>query len=106
MFTSRCNIDTFVGRYRIKSVAILQLMPRMSTRHLEVDRYNDFVITFNRILKDELKHNRIMTYWKLSGLKHAAVAIYRDGVHLNQDGLIRYYRNIRGAILTLLKSIV
>lgn len=64
-------------------------------------RYNDKVITCNKLLNEQLVLNNIpgIIFWKHRGFWNSLHHISHDGVHLNQEGLWKYYRSVRSAIL-------
>ena len=53
----------------------------------------------NNFLKEQIKSVPGLHYWNIYGVKYTTVNIFQDGVHFNQIGLQRYYRNVRGAII-------
>lgn len=95
---------TFQRRYSISSVTILQLMPRTKTHNLPVLHYNNTVHRFNILLRETLSSNNNLRYWKIRGIKNSPYELLCDGVHFNREGFIRYYRSIRGAIITAIRS--
>ena len=86
-------------RHSIQQVTIMQLLPRMETRHISHNIYNNMVVHANTFLKKELETILNIKYWNIKGVKNSPVNLYFDGVHFNQEGLIRYYRSVRGAII-------
>ena len=86
-------------RHSIQQVTIMQLLPRMETRHISHNIYNNMVVHANSFLKKELKTIQNIKYWNIKGVKNSPVNLYLDGVHFNQEGHIRYYRSVRGAII-------
>ncbi|KAK3106079.1 hypothetical protein FSP39_012201 [Pinctada imbricata] len=91
-------------RYHLQDVCVVQLFFRSRTRRTTVSKYNEHVRLANMKLKKELaKHNHIR-YWKVKGIKNSAQPVYSDGVHFNQNGLVKYYRAIRGAITSFHKA--
>lgn len=88
----------FISRYHVNNVIVCQFLFRETTRHVEVDRYNLMVLEANRLLKEMLKSDRQVHYWNLKGLKKAE-NLFVDGVHLSPISQVKYYRNIRGAVI-------
>lgn len=89
----------FVVKYNLQKIICVQLMARSNTRHVNVQIYNDLVIAFNRQLKSELSSCSNVIYWRLKGIKNTGDNLYQDGVHFNEIGLKKYYKNLRGAVL-------
>lgn len=93
-------------RYNFKQVFVCQLLPREVTRVVQPSQYNENVREANKLLKAELSRapNSAITYWKIKGVKKSMDSNYVDGVHFNwQFGMPKYFRNIRGAILTAIR---
>lgn len=88
----------FIQRHGATLIVIPQLLSRDVTRNCSVQNYNAMVIAANRMLKEELKKVPNVQYWKLKGLKYAEDLLV-DGVHLTSKSQVKYYRNIRGAII-------
>lgn len=94
----------FQVRYNITKVVVLQLLPRPRPRYLSAADYHAFLQSANKLLKGELGELSSVMYWKIRGVKNPTVNNFRDGVHLNDIGMSKYYRNIRGALIQVLKS--
>lgn len=101
-FVSLCTL--FQSRYNILKIIVLQLLPRPSPRYLSAASYQYFVKYANRILKRELSIYPSIVYWKIKRVKNPASEIFKDGVHFNSTGMKKYYNNIRGAVIKLLRS--
>ena len=97
MLISICSL--YLSRPNIEHVTILQLLPRHETRHCPPVVYNNLVRHANTYLKEQIQTVPGLHYWNVYGVKNSAVNIFVDGVHFNQDGFLRYYRNVRGAIV-------
>jgi hypothetical protein len=69
------------------------------TRHCPPVVYNKFVRHANTYLKEQIQAVTGLHYWNIYGVKNSAVNIFVDGVHFNQDGFLRYYIHVRGAIV-------
>jgi len=91
--------DIFRVRFYIKHITFVQLLERQHTRHVPVQIYNNLVKYANSFLKSQLKENKCLHYWKLTGVKNSEINLYQDGVHFNDVGNYRYYKNLRGAII-------
>ena len=95
-------LQLFKSRYNVRHVTILQFINRTSTRNTSPNIYNQTVIQANRLLKTILINNPNIHYWNLRGVKNSYANIFLDGVHFNNHGNFKYFRNIRGAITTSL----
>ena len=93
-------VSLWTNRYRIRDFVILQFMFRRKTRNIPVQIYNDVVLYANTKLKEELSTYPNLRYWNIKGIKYPSEPIYFDGVHFNDYGLAKYYKNVRGAIIT------
>lgn len=89
---------TWRARYNVQSVVIVQLIPRLTPRHISSADYFTRTLEVNKMLKAECRHTDIL-YWKISGVKYPTQPIFCDGVHFNDDGMLRYFRSLRGAII-------
>ena len=97
-------LSPWKGRYNIQTITVLQLTGRRSTYNVPVDKYFS-VCQFNQHLKRELKSHSTIIYWNLRNMKNCISNIYLDGVHFNAEGNLRYYRNVRGAIINAIRSV-
>lgn len=91
--------STYLSRHTVEHATVMQLLPRTRTSNCTVARYNNLVRHVNKFLKEQIKSVPALHYWNISGVKNTTVNIFQDGVHFNQIGLQRYYRNVRGAII-------
>lgn len=87
----------------IKHVTVGFLFYRQKVRRsrgLTLAQYNARVDELNRLLFEMPLYCPQLTLWRHRGLRFPNVQILRnDGVHLNNEGLKRLMRNIRGAIM-------
>jgi len=95
---------TFISRHKVQHVTILQFLNRQSTRHVPPDTYNKLIKYANEYLKSELSSYPCLHYWNLKGLKHSESQTLVDGVHFNDLGNHKYFKNIRGAIIQSLHA--
>lgn len=86
-------------RHSIQQIIIMQLLPRTETRHISQNIYNNIVVHANRFFKKEFKTILYIKHWNIKGVKNSPVNLYLDGVHFIQEGHIRYYRSVLGAII-------
>ena len=96
--------DIFRVRFHINQITFVQPLERQHTRHVPVQIYNNLVKYANNFLKSQLKENKCLHYWKLTGVKNSEINLYQDGVHFNDVGNYRYYKNLRGAIIQSLHT--
>ena len=96
--------ELWTVRHNVKYVVIGQFLFRTRTRHINPDRYNEFVLLANRTLKADLAGRKHIKLWAHKGLKNPVTACLADGVHLNQTGFYKLYRSTRGAILHCLRG--
>lgn len=90
--------------YGLTKVVFMQLLFRDRTRNITVQEYQDRIISVNRRLKSAAADRPWLIYWKHKGLKNCSVSpLSSDLVHLNDFGMQRYIRSVRGAVLTVLK---
>ena len=86
-------------RFNVTHVTVLQFLHREKTRYISVQEYNNLVSIINEKLKSELKTIPHMTFWRHKGLMHSQTNIFRDGIHLNDQGQHKLFKSIRGAML-------
>ena len=98
-------LSSWKGRYNIQIITVLQLTGRRSTYHVPVNKYNFIVYQFNQHLKREWKSHSTTIYRNLRNMKNCISNIYLDGVHFNAEDNLRYYRNVRGAIINAIRSV-
>lgn len=92
--------------YDLERIVFMQLLCRGKTRHIPVAQFNEKVISVNKKLKQAACEFPWLGYWKHKGLKQCIVTPYcRDELHLNEFGMQRYIRSVRGAVLSVLKNI-
>lgn len=90
----------------IKIVIIGQLLPRYENRTFQ--GYNDKIMCINKLITEKL-HNlsepRIL-FWHHHGFWSDINFLSFDGVHLNHQGMLKYFRSIRSAILHASKKLI
>ena len=91
--------DIFLVRFHISHITFVQPLEIQHARHVLVQIFNNLVKYANNFLKSQLKENKCLHYWKLTGVKNSEINLYQDGVHFNDVGNYRYYGNLRGAII-------
>ena len=80
-----------------------QLLHRQRSKYLPTEdlvvQFNQRIDIANRVLK-VLASDSTVTYWRHKGLMNPAIGVlHSDGTHLNQIGLFKYYRSIKGIAL-------
>lgn len=98
-FLSMCQ-----NQFSIKTITVLQLLPRLNTRTIPVSDYVSKVRTANQILKEQVSQLPHFQYWNLKGMKEGQDTLSADGVHFSDHGHWKYFKNIRAAILKHLNS--
>ena len=86
-------------QFDLRKITVIRLLPRENTRHVNKEDYNKRVIQANTLLKC-LCHESGLSYWRLRGFTNSTQAIFLDGVHLNSSGMHKYFRQIRGILLS------
>lgn len=82
-----------------RRVIIAQLLPRVDPN------YNIKAAAVNALLEHRVTEEMetAIVCWRHAGLQNPQMDVFKvDGVHLNDIGLYRYYRSLRGAILYML----
>lgn len=60
-------------RFNLKTVTILQLLPKEKTRNLEsVADYNYLVKETNKLITTEIEQYTCITHWNISGVKKSS----------------------------------
>ena len=90
-------------RNGLQRIYVNQFIHRTKPRYTSSHVYATRVIKANRMLKEELKTDNSIFYWKIKGFADPVSEVFRDGVHLNIAGLHKYFRHVRGAILHFLQ---
>lgn len=105
-------IDLRYGQ-SVKSVIILQTLHRISplrrTRYeVNLPWFNSRADELNRRVSDYTKGVDGAKFFRLQGFWNFSTksSVYLDdGVHLNRQGNIKYYNNIRAVVVSVLKSL-
>jgi len=93
-------VSQWQRKFAISCVFVCQLVPRQTTRHVPVETYNHLIQLFNQSLKQELKGQNQVLYWKLKGMKQSTAPVLQtDGVHFNRYGMQKFRRIVRGMLL-------
>ncbi len=83
---------------KVKAVVIMQAFPRLNPRRHD---YNDVLPLYNRHLKNLCRsnQNKIFFFSYRNIIRDWQSMLSRDGTHFNKQGLQRYFRNIREAVI-------
>lgn len=95
----------------VKSVVILQTLHRIAPLkriryEVDIPWFNSRVDELNRRISDYIKEVEGVTFFRLSGFWNPSTRskVYLDdGVHLNEQGNIKYFNNIRAVVVSSLK---
>lgn len=97
------NVTQLKRCFHLKSVTVLSFLPREVTRNIDCLIYNQRVKKANRLLKQFCACHTV-TFWKLRGFAESQKPILCDGVHLNDLGFHKLFRQIRGVLLIQLRQ--
>lgn len=98
----------------VQHVIVMQILhrlpPSVPVRYfVDIPLFNQKVDETNYILRQYISGNRhFVTSGKHKGLYEQAAlqqALSPDGVHLNEDGYCKYFRNIRAAIIAVYNTL-
>lgn len=92
-------LQTVKVHFTIHKVTVVKLLPREQTRHVDPVFYNQRVIAANTFLKDQCALTGLV-YWRMRGFTNSGTNIFADGVHLNSVGMNKYFRQLRGILLS------
>jgi hypothetical protein len=71
---------------------------RSKPRGITSDEYNSKVDQLNRFLHHYFQDSEKVNFWQIRGLMRPKKNILVDGVHLNEDALIKYAAQVRMAV--------
>jgi lysophospholipase L1-like esterase len=61
--------------------------------------YNTKVVECNKLIETSIKDNPNIIFWHHRGFSKDLTHLHGDGTHLNDQGMLKYHRSIRSAIL-------
>ena len=61
--------------------------------------YNNKVVECNKLIETSIKNNPNILFWHHRGFSKDLTHLHGDGTHLNDQGMLKYHRSIRSAIL-------
>ncbi|OWF37888.1 nucleoprotein TPR-like [Mizuhopecten yessoensis] len=89
-----------VDGFGVLSVGIMQILPRLTTKHVPCDSYNKGANQVNCSIKSLCKNNDNIFFWNHKNLKNTDVtSIGNDGIRLTEAGMVKYFRSVRGVTL-------
>ena len=94
---------SFVVRFHTNHIAFVQLLETAHTTCTSAHIQQPSKVC-QQFLKSQLKENKRLHYWILTGVKNSKISLYQDGVHFNDVGNYIYYRNLRSAIIQSLHT--
>ena len=71
---------------------------RSKPRGITSDEYNSKVDQLNRFIHHYFQDSEKVNFWQIRGLMRPKKNILVDGVHLNEDALIKYAAQVRMAV--------
>ena len=71
---------------------------RSKPRGITSDEYNSKVDQLNRFLHHYFQDSEKVNFWQIRGLMRPKKNILVDGVHLNEDAMIKYAAQVRMAV--------
>ena len=79
-------------------VILSEILPRQNNDH-----YNSKVSTVNALLEGKCSYSQKIVFWRHSrnnyNKRYLTHYVARDGVHVGETGLPRFYSSVRGAVL-------
>ena len=90
--------------YTVNKVVICEIFPRFKLRKVKLDVYHEKKEKINLDFYPEFFHDPQIHFWRHgSGLMSNRDLFQRDGVHLNVNGTCKFFRSLRGAVMSLSK---
>ncbi|XP_053387049.1 uncharacterized protein LOC123543022 [Mercenaria mercenaria] len=94
-----------VKDFGVKSVFICELFTRRNPNNVSVELYHEKRLLANRILRTLVDSHDAVRFWTHKRIFQAQTPIFAaDGVHLSPFGQRRFYRSLRHAIMTAIRS--
>jgi len=75
-------------------------------RHGAHPHFNERVKAFNHYLQVQLRDSDHIHFWYHKGLSSRALELVVDGVHLGEEGLRKYIRSLRRAVMKFTADMV
>jgi lysophospholipase L1-like esterase len=110
----RCTPDAFIDSLShlvnflveqrgVQKVVVMEILFRQHANRfrmrMTIQDYNNSVRRANQLLAARCSVSSRMLFWQHGRYLHGRQVICNDGVHLNDAGLRRYWRSVRGAVL-------
>ena len=84
-----------------KIVFVCELCTRLVPKYISAKEYVRKRLLSNQILETLIEHEHHIRFWRHRRLFGALSPIFNhDGIHLNTNGQLRFYRSLRLAIMT------
>jgi len=94
-------------KHCIQKIVLMEILHRVHTRKYRmkhtVRQYNQAVDAANGLLTTACRARAYMSFWQHRRL-HLRRLVARDGVHLNEAAMPRYWRSVKGAILGAMRT--
>jgi lysophospholipase L1-like esterase len=81
----------------VRDVTVLSILNRERTRFVTTQEFKHRVRVANRLLREHCVQCGIR-FWKLRGFQQSRDLLFQDGVHLNNRGQYKLWREIRGVL--------
>ena len=98
-----------LDHYGVKHIIILEVLPRTSWgRYGAPHSFSARVISFNNAIKSlvlHLDHTAPITFWFNKGFPSKIESFISDGCHLNAEGMAKYIKSIRRAVIKVSRSL-
>ena len=85
----------------VQRVIISQMVFRNASqsRYAVREDFNERVVRYNQYVKDAVSSFDSVSFWCHRGVWSDWASYLSDGVHFNQEGNMKYYNSVRGAIV-------
>jgi len=95
-----CRLHT---RYNVELVVVCEIFGRLRLRTLDIDRYHRIRDEVNLNFFIEFSREEGVKFWRhKGGLMTNEDLFLPDKVHLNLKGTVKFYRSLRGAVISLI----
>lgn len=92
-------VDLLLAHFAVERVVVCEVFSRLQPRYFSPSQYFSRRTIVNSYLSTVLETTDLTKFWLHKDRQlNQASAFCRDGVHLSDHGLERYFRSIRGAI--------
>ena len=92
-------VDLLLEEFGVQRVVVCEVFRRPWPRNVSPIQYMCKRDVVNQYLSTVIGTTRGARFWEHNKLMHVSTPVFSsDGVHLNDEGLERFYRSIRGSI--------